>query len=186
MFTGNKAVPHALARPRGTRSERVSRGLNKRQRANGRRLSDTKTIIPGYRALQYPNNYLEERSGCLFCACCQSDIGLRKLPIEQHIRSATHKNDSQKKKSLITKRKASNIEEAVDRIKNVSTTKASTFWQRCPTSVLQRMPDTKSISIVKEFESNSTNQHRLADHIPVRASFGSTNIFYSIHSFLNI
>ena len=51
LLTGNKAVPNALARPRVTRSERVSRGSNKRQRANGSRLSDTKTISPGYRAL---------------------------------------------------------------------------------------------------------------------------------------
>ena len=127
LLTGDKAVPHALARPRVTRSERVSRGLNKRQRANGSRLSDTKTISPGYRALQFPNNFLEVRSGCLFCACCQSDIGLRKLSIEQHIRSATHKKNSLKKNSLISKRNAPNIEEAVDRIKNISTTKASSY-----------------------------------------------------------
>ena len=111
---------------------------------------------------------------------------MRKLSIEQHIRSATHKNDSLKKKSLITKRKASNIEEAVDRIKNVSTTKGSSYRNMVCKAMLiggvafELLDDRDAFSI----------RHPLEDgggaSLPKRACFGSTNIFYSIHSFLNI
>ena len=78
---GNKAVPHRLARERIVRSEAKTRGMNKRQRLNGSRSSDTK-IPAASRVHEFPNEYLEARCGKLFCSCCQSDIVNRKSSIK--------------------------------------------------------------------------------------------------------
>ena len=67
---GNKAVPHRLAREI-VRSEEKSRGMNKRQRLNGSRSSDTK-ISAASRVHEFPNEYLEARSGKLFLRLFQA------------------------------------------------------------------------------------------------------------------
>ena len=48
LLQGNQPVPHILARERVIRIDRPSRGLKKRQRSQGSRSSDTKTISAGF------------------------------------------------------------------------------------------------------------------------------------------
>ena len=116
LLHGNQPVPHILARERVIRIDRPSRGLNKRQRSHGSRSSDTKTISAGFRVNQFPNNFLEVRSGRLFCSCCQSDIGLRKMSITQHLQNKSHRENEIKKKSLVKQRATTSIEESVEKM----------------------------------------------------------------------
>ena len=93
LLGGNKAVPHVLSRERVIILKQACRGLNKRQRIQGSRTSDTKTISPAARVSQFENNHLEVRSSRLFCACCHSDLPLRKASIKEQIESETHRSN---------------------------------------------------------------------------------------------
>eukprot|EP00596_Hydrurales_sp_CCMP1899_P005209 CAMPEP_0119035962 /NCGR_PEP_ID=MMETSP1177-20130426/3286_1 /TAXON_ID=2985 /ORGANISM="Ochromonas sp, Strain CCMP1899" /LENGTH=724 /DNA_ID=CAMNT_0006994953 /DNA_START=56 /DNA_END=2227 /DNA_ORIENTATION=- len=127
LLTGNKAVPHALARERVTKRDRPSRGLNKRTREVGVNKSDTPSISASFRVNQYPDHFLAVRTGKLFCTCCNVEVAKRKQGIKQHIGSQKHKDGIVKKKALITQRQGSNIEDAVGRIPNINTIQASSY-----------------------------------------------------------
>ena len=77
--------------------------------------------------MQFPNNYLEVRSMKLFCACCQSDLVLRKTSIQQHVLTSAHKKNMVKRQTTTDVRRAPTIEEALSRTPNINTLEARTY-----------------------------------------------------------